>query len=92
MSKNAYAVNLTEIFLESAELNFDDLVPAIFFLRYPKGTYKIEGKTIESLELESEVELTLTLHKISELKAYRASIVAFSRWLSGLSLVTLSEI
>jgi hypothetical protein len=49
---------LTEIFFESAEPTFDELSPAKFFKRFPKGTYEIEGMTLEGDELESEVELT----------------------------------
>jgi hypothetical protein len=49
---------LTEIFFESAEPTFDELSPEDFFKRFPKGTYEIEGTTLEGEELESEVELT----------------------------------
>jgi hypothetical protein len=49
---------LTEIFFESAEPSFGDLDPADFFLRFPAGTYTIEGETLRGRELENEVELT----------------------------------
>jgi hypothetical protein len=49
---------LTEIFFESAEPTFDELLPEKFFKRFPEGTYEIEGMTLEGEELESEVELT----------------------------------
>ena len=49
---------LTEIFFESAEPTFDELLPEQFFRRFPEGVYEIEGITIEGDELESEVELT----------------------------------
>ena len=49
---------LTEIFFESAEPTFDELSPDKFFHRFPEGTYEIEGKTLDGLELESETEIT----------------------------------
>ncbi len=49
---------LTELFFESAEPNFDDLPPEVFFARFPEGTYEIEGITLEGKELESETEIT----------------------------------
>jgi hypothetical protein len=49
---------ITELFFESAEPNFDDLPPEVFFERFPAGEYEIEGITLEGEELESEVELT----------------------------------
>ncbi|MEL7185366.1 MAG: hypothetical protein AAFN50_02880 [Pseudomonadota bacterium] len=49
---------LTEIFFESAEPTFDNLPPATFFARFPEGTYEIEGKTLDGVELESETEIT----------------------------------
>ncbi len=49
---------LTEFFFESAEPIFDDLDPADFFLRFPAGFYKIEGRTLDGEDLESETELT----------------------------------
>jgi hypothetical protein len=49
---------LTEIFFESAEPTFDELSPEDFFLRFPEGTYEIEGETLDGEELESETELT----------------------------------
>ncbi len=49
---------LTELFFESAEPTFDELPPEVFFRRFPAGTYEIEGRTLDGLELESETELT----------------------------------
>jgi hypothetical protein len=49
---------LTEIFFESAEPPFDELLPEEFFDRFPEGTYEIEGETLEGDELESEVEVS----------------------------------
>jgi len=49
---------LTEIFFESAEPTFDELSPAEFFHRFPEGTYEVEGKTLDGVELESETEIT----------------------------------
>jgi hypothetical protein len=52
---------LTELFFESAEPDFDELDPDVFFARFPKGEYEIEGVTLEGDELESTVELTHVL-------------------------------
>lgn len=49
---------LTELFFESAEPPFDELPPAQFFRRFPRGTYEIEGETLAGQELDGEVELT----------------------------------
>jgi len=49
---------LTEIFFESAEPTFDELAPEKFFNRFPEGLYEIEGRTLEGVELESEVWLS----------------------------------
>ena len=49
---------LTEIFFESAEPGFDDLDPAVFFKRFPEGTYEIEGRRLDGAEMESEAEIT----------------------------------
>lgn len=49
---------LTEIFFESAEPTFDDLPPATFFDRFPAGTYKVEGVSLEGEAMENEVEIT----------------------------------
>ena len=49
---------LTEIFFESAEPTFDELLPRKFFRRFPEGVYEVEGITLDGRELESEVELT----------------------------------
>ena len=47
---------LTEIFFESAEPLFAELPPAMFFERFPAGTYDIVGRTLEGDELTSERE------------------------------------
>jgi hypothetical protein len=49
---------LTEIFFESSEPPFDELDPLTFFARFPEGTYEAEGRTLDGLELDSELELT----------------------------------
>jgi hypothetical protein len=49
---------LTELFFESAEPPFDELTPAEFFKRFPEGVYEVEGRTLDNVELESEVEFT----------------------------------
>ena len=49
---------LTEIFFESAEPTFEELLPEDFFDRFPEGTYEIAGATIEGEELESVTEVT----------------------------------
>lgn len=49
---------VTEIFFESAEPTFDELAPEQFFLRFPEGTYEVEGVTLDGEELESETEVT----------------------------------
>lgn len=52
---------MTEFFFESAEPSFDELAPEEFFLRFPEGSYEIEGVTLEGDELEGEVELSHVL-------------------------------
>jgi hypothetical protein len=52
---------LTELFFESAEPNFEDQPPAIFFRRFPAGTYEVEGETLDGKELESETVVTHVL-------------------------------
>lgn len=49
---------LTEIFFESAEPPFDELLPREFFARFPEGTYEIEGRTLDGIEMESETEIS----------------------------------
>lgn len=49
---------LTEFFFESAEPTFDELGPVDFFARFPEGTYEIEGRTLDGVEMESEVEIS----------------------------------
>jgi hypothetical protein len=52
---------LTELFFESAEPSFDELLPQKFFRRFPEGEYDIEGITLEGEERESEVWLSHVL-------------------------------
>jgi hypothetical protein len=49
---------LTELFFESAEPSFDELLPEEFFARFPEGEYEIEGRTLEGQEVEGTAELT----------------------------------
>ena len=56
--KVIYGQGLTELFFESAEPSFDELLPAKFFRRFPEGEYEIEGMTLEGEELESTVMLS----------------------------------
>ncbi len=52
---------LTELRFESAEPGFDELDPAVFFRRFPEGTYEVEAMTLDGLEMESEVEISHVL-------------------------------
>lgn len=49
---------VTELFFESAEPDFEELDPEIFFDRFPEGWYEIEGRSLDGEELESEVYLS----------------------------------
>ncbi len=49
---------LTELFFESAEPEFAELPPEVFFERFPEGQYEVEGETLDGFELESEVQIT----------------------------------
>ena len=49
---------LTEFFFESAEPMFEDLAPETFFRRFPAGTYKIEGISLDGVKIKSETEIT----------------------------------
>lgn len=49
---------MTELFFESAEPSFDELLPEEFFRRFPAGEYEVEGRTTDGIELESEVEVS----------------------------------
>lgn len=49
---------LTELFFESAEPSFDDLSPEEFFRRFPEGTYRIVGRSLEGEKMRSVTELT----------------------------------
>lgn len=49
---------LTELFSESAEPSFDDLPPKKFFARFPEGTYRIKGETIDGKKMRGSAELT----------------------------------
>lgn len=52
---------MTEFFFESDEPRFDELPPAKFFMRFPEGTYEVEGLTLDGEELEGEAELSHVL-------------------------------
>jgi hypothetical protein len=52
---------LTEFSFESEEPGFDELSPAQFFRRFPRGLYEIEGITLEGQEVEAEVRLSHVL-------------------------------
>jgi hypothetical protein len=49
---------LTELFFESAEPNFDELSPETFFDRFPEGSYRVTGRTLDRKGLSGETELT----------------------------------
>ncbi|MGH8242465.1 MAG: hypothetical protein ACRETY_03850 [Steroidobacteraceae bacterium] len=49
---------MTEIFFESDEPSFDELLPAQFFKRFPQGIYEVEGITLEDEELEAEIRVS----------------------------------
>lgn len=49
---------LSEFTFESAEPTFDELPPAVFFARFPAGTYEYEGRSLDGEELEGEAELS----------------------------------
>jgi hypothetical protein len=49
---------LTELDFESAEPTFDELAPEDFFARFPEGTYKVKGVTLEGEKLASEATVT----------------------------------
>lgn len=52
---------LTQLFLESAEPSFDELLPEKFFKRFPEGEYEIEARTLEGDEIEATVVLSHVL-------------------------------
>ena len=49
---------LTELFFESAEPGFDELSPEQFLERFPEGTYKVRGVTLDGEKLKSAVEIS----------------------------------
>lgn len=49
---------LTELFSESAEPPFDELAPKDFYKRFPEGTYRIFGTTLDGKKLEGSSKLT----------------------------------
>ncbi len=49
---------VTELFFESAEPPFDELSPETFFRRFPPGTYRVHGWSMEGKKLRSETEIT----------------------------------
>lgn len=52
---------LTELSFESAEPQFDELPPEVFFNRFPEGEYEVEGVTLNGEELESTSIITHVL-------------------------------
>ena len=49
---------LTELFFESSEPSLDEVPLAKFLARFPEGTYKFDGKTIDRQEIEGEATFT----------------------------------
>lgn len=49
---------VTELFFESAEPTFDELSPEEFFSRFPKGKYRISGKSQDGDRLYSRTKVT----------------------------------
>jgi hypothetical protein len=49
---------LTQLFLESAEPEFDELNPADFFRRFPEGRYEIEGRSEEGGTMKTSAVLS----------------------------------
>jgi hypothetical protein len=49
---------LTEIFFESAEPTFDELAPETFFRRFPEGTYKIKGISLDGVGISGDTGVT----------------------------------
>ena len=52
------AQGLTQLFIESAEPEFDELHPADFFRRFPEGRYSIEGRAQEGGTMRARAELS----------------------------------
>ena len=48
-------LGMTELFFEGAEPSLDDFPLAGLLARFPQGKYSIEGKTVDGVDLESEV-------------------------------------
>jgi hypothetical protein len=59
---------LTQLFYESAEPNFEEQDPDIFFARFPPGEYVIEGTSLDGDELESTTTLTHLIPSAPEAK------------------------
>ncbi len=49
---------LTELFFESAEPTFDELIPLDFFNRFPEGRYRVEITTLDGPILSSRPQVT----------------------------------
>jgi hypothetical protein len=49
---------LTELFAESNEPNFEDVLPEDILARFPEGVYKFSGKTVEGDKLVGTATLT----------------------------------
>jgi hypothetical protein len=52
---------MTQLFFESAEPGFDELLPADFFKRFPEGRYEVSGLTLDGEDMESTVLLSHVL-------------------------------
>jgi hypothetical protein len=48
-------LGMTELFFEGAEPSLDEFPLAGLLARFPEGQYEIEGRTVDGMELESEV-------------------------------------
>ena len=66
---------LTELFFESSEPSLDEVPLAKFLARFPEGTYKFDGKTIERQEIKGEATFT---HVIPVHRGRRAGVARHS--------------
>ncbi|MGB0908934.1 MAG: hypothetical protein ACPGYT_01110 [Nitrospirales bacterium] len=48
----------SELFFESVEHGFEEILPQTFFRQYPKGIYEITGKVLDGTQLTRQVTLT----------------------------------
>ena len=59
--KGVKKTGLTELFFESAEPGFDELPLAEFLKRFPEGTYKFRGRSVEGDKMRGSATLSHTL-------------------------------